>query len=315
MPLFQQSSLTFDQAKTKVARAASAEGDTDMLTKAGDAIESAFQTWNNRRHWNFLKASHIFRLVAPQTIADCQILVNDTTIDNVVDSAYGNLVVGDVVSGTGILPGTLVTAVAPTGNTISVSTAPTTSATVTLEFSRRDYAAPTNFKYIYNMMDLTNNHPVFPSNTRYYDRFFSEPVPQGPPIFYDPHPLGADGKFRFLPSPSAEAIVLAKYYRRMTVPSVGATALDIPIDFEWGIIAEAKGLFLADKGGYDSQAAFWAAKANDAIAAAVLADNKHPDETASFTMGYGAAGVSRDSLAATDTDAGWGYGWGSDWGD
>lgn len=49
-----QSSITFSQAKTRVAAAAGASS-TSELTRAGYAIQAAFQDWNNDEAWNFLR--------------------------------------------------------------------------------------------------------------------------------------------------------------------------------------------------------------------------------------------------------------------
>ena len=316
MSLFQQSSLTFAQAKTKVARAASAEADSDMLTKTGDALEAAVQTWNNRRHWNFLRATHTFALMAPFTVASCTTVSENTSVSA---PSLSDVVAGDVVSGTGIRSETYVQSVDTSGSpdTMVLSQPASAAGTVTLSFARRDYAAPTNYKYIYNMRNVTTGRKLQHVDSRLYDNVMPEQSMQDEPFFYDQHPMGADGKFRFLPTPSARHMVEAKYYRRMTVPSVDGTALDIPIDFEWGILSEAKAIFLAEKGGYDALAAFWAAKAKEALALAVQADGKQPDEMAGFLPGSMAGGSGSNSfgvMPGTDGGGGWGENWGEDWG-
>lgn len=51
--LFQRSSLTFGEAKTEVARKHSKQANTDMLDRAGSAIQRAFQDWN-KTNWEWL---------------------------------------------------------------------------------------------------------------------------------------------------------------------------------------------------------------------------------------------------------------------
>lgn len=313
MPLFQASSLTFAQAKVKIARAASAESDTDMLTKAGDALESAFQTWNNRRHWSFLKDTHTFATVVPISVVSCTTTSESTAVTS---PSLSSVVAGDVVSGTGIRAETYVISVdlAAVPDALVLSQPASAAGTVTLTFARRDYLAPTNFKYIYNMRIPASGMTVYPIDSRLLDRISPDQLTQSTPLVYDPHPLGADGKIRFFPTPNARYMIEAKYYRRMTVPSVDGTALDIPIDFEWGVLAEAKSIFLTDKGGYDGQAAFWAAKSADALASAILADKKHPDELASFLPGSTVGGLGRGADTIANTDSGWGSNYGDDYG-
>ena len=269
-----------------------------MLTKAGDALESAFQTWNNRRHWNTLKDSTTFATVAPISQV-CITTVNSTSIQ-VTDGSV--LVVDDEVSGAGILPGTYVTVIA--GVTVTISLAATATGTPTLTFARRDYTIPTAFKYIYNVRNRTTEAIIWPIDSRLLDRVLPEQAQHDEPTVYDQFPLGKTGKIRFIPTPIGVYAIEVKYHRRMTVPSVDGTALDIPIDWEWGLIAEAKSIFLTEKGGYDGPAAFWAGKAQNAYDEAVRADNKQLDAVfgfmpADFSQALYSPG---NSIATTDFD-------------
>jgi hypothetical protein len=51
---FQQSTLTFNDAQTRVAQSAALQGNTDLLTRAGQAVQFAFQHWNNVQAWPYL---------------------------------------------------------------------------------------------------------------------------------------------------------------------------------------------------------------------------------------------------------------------
>lgn len=286
-----------------------------MLTKAGDALEAAFETWNNKRHWNFTRASYGFQTVAPFTVDSCT-----TTAEGpgVTCASLSTVAAGDLIVGTGIQSGAFVVSVdtGSTPNQLVMSVPATASGTVTLTFYRRDYAAPSDFKFFYNVKDHTNNRIIYPVDSRLHDRLNTSQVGVDAPLFYDPHPMGAAGKMRLLPTPSSRFSLEAKYYRRLTVPSTDGTALDIPIDFEWGIMAEAKAIFLAEKGGYDALAAFWAAKAKEALVLAIATDTKQPDEDAGFLPGYmNVPSTTGDTIAATDPASGWGADWGEDWGD
>src|SRR3990170_2707622 len=168
MPLFQNSSLTFAQAKTKIARAASAEGDSDMLTKAGDALEAAFQKWNNKRHWNVLRDTTTVITVAPFDVVSCTTTSGSTTVTS---ASLQGVLAGDLVSGTGIRPEAYVVSIdtTPSPDTMELSHAASASGTVTLTFSRRDYAVPTNFKYVYNVRIPSHSLTLRPVHSRLYD--------------------------------------------------------------------------------------------------------------------------------------------------
>jgi hypothetical protein len=303
MPFFHQSSLTFAQAKAKIARAASVEADSDMLTKAGDALEAAFQTWNNRRHWNFLRETHTFVTEPAFTVADCTTTINASTITTTNSFTTPKLVrIGDIVSGTSIPVGTSVRAQAASSITVSFPMPATT--TQTLTFTRPEYSLSTTHNYIYNVRDLSTNSTVLPMDSRTLDNLVPDQTLQDAPLVYTLHQQGAQGYIRLYPIPITSHYIELKYYRRMTVPNTDGTALDIPIDFEWGVLAEAKAIFLAEKGGYDGLAAFWGTKAADALALAILADKKQPDDEPGFKVGYVHSGFSQpgNTLATTDFD-------------
>lgn len=312
--MFQQSSLTYLQAKQKVARAASTEADGDMLTKAGDAIDGAIQLWNNRRHWNFLRTNASFATVAPFNVGNVTTTSESTAISA---PSLSDVLEGDIVSGTGIRPETTIVSVtAGVPDTAVLSHPASAGGTVTLTFARRDYAVPANFKHIYNMRNLATGRILIPTYSRHYDSMNGMQINADEPVAYDLHRMGDVGKIRFLPTPFARYMLLAKVYRRMSVPSSDGALLDIPIDFEWGILSEAKSIFLFEKGGYENSAAFWAGKAREAFAAAALTDSKHPDKVFAFLPGYlrpsslGGGGGTASGGVGVD-----GYGWGETWGE
>lgn len=300
--MFHQSSLTFAQAKTKIARAASAEADTDMLTKAGDALESAFQKWNNRRHWNFLLTqSEAIPIIAPLSLVGVTLNAASTTITGAA-GLFDDVAVYDIISHANIPPGSYVASTpAQGGTTMVISSLPLASGTATLTAYRRDFALLSDFNYIYSVKLLNSGQVLTPIDDRLYHIINPTDEPTTP-SFYTLFKRGDVGLISLVPTPTVADNLLVKYYKRMTVPSVDGTALNIPIDFEWGVLAEAKAIFLAEKGGYDAVAAFWAAKAEEALAAAVLADNKHPDEDVGFLPGFlrTAAMYPQDTIRDTD---------------
>lgn len=286
MALYQQSSLTYAQAKTDVARILSLEGDTDMLTHAGSAIKQAFQDWNNQRQWNFAKSNTVIVLVAPFSVASVTITNGSTTLTS--SGGFGSVVVGDIVTGSGIQNETYITAVSATPfNTVTMSRAavsPTSPGTVT--FYRRDYALPTSagtaVKYIYDVRLVSVGKILYPLTTRITDRINPDQTDIGEPSWYDDFPMGEAGKIRFLPTPSGAGTVIVKMYRRLTVPSSDSDVLDIPEDFEFGILSTAKGYFALDKTGGSPLSSSWFAIGREKQREAIAADSKRPDDDLAF---------------------------------
>jgi hypothetical protein len=293
-----------------------------MLTKAGDALEAVIQQWNNERSWNFLRTTHTFITVPPFTVADCDTQSGSVTV---TAPSFFDVAEGDVVSGSGIAPETYVIAVSLTAVPDQITLSQPVGATannIVLTFARRDYEAPTNYKYIYSMRNTTTGHTVSPIDSRIVDNASPSQIMVDDPYMYDPHPVGAAGKFRFYPTPNGVYGIEAKIYRRMAVPDDDADVLDIPIDFEWGILSGAKALFLTDKVGYDRASAFWAAQGEKELKNAKKSDSLHPDAQQGFLPGYLQPSVSGvgvtvggDTVAGTDGAGGWGVDFGSDWGD
>ena len=80
--------------------------------------------------------------------------------------------------------------------------------------------------------------------------------------------------------------MVLRYYRRMTIPSVGATAIDIPQDYENYILALAKAFFLIDKGADDSKWGFWKQFAEEGMTIAKGSDARVPDDDLVLIPGH-----------------------------
>ena len=255
-----------------------------MLAHAADAIQQAFEDWNNARHWNFAKSTATITLVAPFTVASTTIVDGSTAL--VSSAGFGSVVVGDVVTGSGIQAETTIITKTDTSNLVMSRAAVTPTSPATVTFNRRDYALPTatagTTKYIYNIRNPATGAVLHPADARYYDRIFDYPISAGDPQYYDLFPMGELGKIRFLPFPSAAGTIIVKQYRRLGVPSTGADVLDIPQDFEYGILAMAKGYFALDKTNGRELGIDWLAIGAKKLTEAIAADHKQPDEDAGF---------------------------------
>lgn len=292
MALFQASTLSFGNAKARVAESSGSSGDTDMTTRAGYAVQQALQHWNNRHHWSWLLTRTQVAVVAPFTVANCSGTVDTTTLNstNIFGSTGANVIAGDLVvgpTGGGIRPDTIVTttpSASSTAVTLSVALSATISAT-TATFVRRDYALPSDFKWIYSVRLGSNPRTLIPLPTRLYDRQLADQAGTAVPVMYSLFPVGADGKIRLMRSPSAADTLTIKYYRRITTSYTDSDALDLPQDQEFAVIAMAKAFYLNDKvsadGGRDRQQ-FWWSLANEEMTRAIAADATVPDEDTSL---------------------------------
>lgn len=283
MAMFRQSALTFTVAQTRVAESAGASGSADLLAKAGYAVQTAIEHWANSHNWSYMLTTNTgITVVAPFTISAC--VTNSTTTVTSL-ALFGSVVVGDLVTGSGIEPETTVTVVTSTSN-ITLSVAATTSVNPnSLTFSRRDYALPAGFKYMYNARLVDNPRILYPIDTRLYDRVRFDQTGASTPTHYSLYPKGTDGKLRLLPTPAAADTLVLKYYRKSDKPSAGSDILDIPIDYEFYIIGLAKAFFLADKGGEEARQKFWWDYAMSGLRQARADDNRAPDGDEGFVPG------------------------------
>lgn len=205
----QQSSITFSQAKSRVADTAGASSSTAELTRAGYAVQAAFQDWNNDEAWAFLGKS---------------------------------------------------------------STALTvTSGAATL---------PTDFKYMYGGIITNTNQPLYPISQALMDiATFAGSV--GTPAFYSLFKGGLAGSYqiKITPTPTDGSTITLNYHRSMAIPTADSDVLDIPQDYENYLLAEAKYLYLLDKGGEPERAAGWKDYYESGKRKAIMAESRRPQES------------------------------------
>lgn len=79
------SSITFAQAKSKVARALGGQGDTNVLAVAGEAIVQAFSEWDMARDWNWMMTT----AAAIPTVVDTQDYALPDDVKKIYDVRLG----------------------------------------------------------------------------------------------------------------------------------------------------------------------------------------------------------------------------------
>lgn len=246
------------------------------------------QRWNNAFAWPYYLKTVDIPIVAPFSVANITTTVDSTTATVASSEANSSKVTADDIitdGGSTVVRQTRVTAVSGTNPlTYTLSRDALASGTTsTLTFARSDYTIPDSatdaVNWVYDVRLTSSPRPLVYLNQRFYDS--GRPLNEiSTPYYYNLFQSGQVGKLRFLPPPNASGTAVMRYHRRIQ-PT--ASTLDIPEDWELGIIALAKALMLADKGGNPDRAAYWNAVAADELDKAIArAAYPTPDAQVTF---------------------------------
>lgn len=300
MSLFQPSTKAVSAACQEIADCVGASGDSEMTTRGLRSLRAMFQHFNNHRgiKWNFLRAEAApVTVFAPFAVTGVSASAGQSSA--AAPAGHG-IQLDDMIAGSGFGAGERVSATAASGfgiyGTVTGFTAGATVVTPT--FSRDLYALPSDCKAIYTAALLIARRPLYYIGRRLYDRLDSHYGQASTPAYYDLFVMGAKGKIRLLEVPNASDRIMMRYYRRMTVPTVSATAeaLDIPDDYEGYAMAWAKWHFLVDKGeGRGEQAKTWFSFATEGLRTMLAEQTMVPDEALVFVPGHVAGGSWGDS--------------------
>lgn len=281
MAFFKPSAITYLSAKQIVADAVNATADAETQTRAGRHIAAAVQRWNTEFCWHFALLTYTgIELVPPFTVANCTVTDNSTTITSTNDFATAGVVAQDLIVGTGLYGEARATSVVTTTITSSV-VANATPGAQTLQFQRRDYDLPADFGYLYSARLTQNPRGLMPLDMRAWDRGRSDHTNTDIPTHYTLFSAGGVGKIRMIPTPAQADHLILQYYRRMTIPSTDGTAIDVPEEWEYGILAMAKADLAMDRGMAD-KASHWAARSEQAILRAKSQTVRAPDADTGF---------------------------------
>lgn len=286
MALFRQSSIPWVTAVTQIADSASVSGDTQMQGRAHLSLRAAMQYIAGRTRWDFLRAEPAPQIVtAPFSLGGVSATAGSAYVG--LPSAHG-LAVYDIVSASGFLLGTRISATAGTG--FGVTVAPTAGGSaITGTFIRDSYDAPSDMRNEYGVKLLTSGRPLIYQKRRQYDRSVTDEYVPGTPYNYDLFVLGSQSKIRLIPPPAGSDLLLQRYYRAISIASVsGATSsIDIPEDYEYVPLAWAKWHFLTDKA--DSQAPraqTWLSLAQDGLKQMLGEQANLPDDDLTMVPGH-----------------------------
>jgi len=269
--VFTPSSLVASAAAAVVAQTAGAGSDAESLTLATRSLDAAAMRWN-RLKWKFLYTEQYIALAAPFTVTGCSVTAGSTTLTTTVASGFASVLVDDLIVDANSLAGeVLVAAGTGTASTAVTMLAPalTTTSGMSITFRRPLYAIASNVKSVYDLRlgGTAFVRPLFYIQRRSYDRRIIDQVSGSTPVAYDLFLQSDRGKLRVIPPPDAAYTLLFRYHRRITLPSLNATAtLDIPQDYEDVFLACAKANFLTDKKDDGDRRAYWDRYAREGLA-------------------------------------------------
>lgn len=286
MALFNQSVKLVSAVISEIADTIGASADSEMRLRGMNSLNAAIGHTNMRARWDFLQTE------APPTLIYAPFQVGGVTASAGQTSALApashGIFIDDVLSMTGVIAGTRITATA--AGTIGFDTTTMTSLTavnqvVTASLIRDTYALPSDFKISYNVRLYGSQRILTPVRRRVYDLGTPNPFTATTPLGYDLYAAGGKGRIKILPPPTAADVMKLDYYRRMTVASAtaDATIFDVPQDIEPFTIAYAKWHFLTDKGeGRLDQANTWLTYADAGFKQMIAEQTNHPDEILAF---------------------------------
>jgi hypothetical protein len=286
MAVFNPSTYPWVSAVQEIADSAGASADAEMTTRAHRSLRAAFQHFNGKYDWDFLRTEHSpVVLVPPFTVTG--VTASGAAASAAAPAGHGVLV-SDLLIGSGFTLGTRVSATAASGFGFNTSITGFTGTAVQTTTVQRDlYDLPSDWKSVYSLRLLSTNTSLTYIGRRAYDRAVSDENLSSTPYYYDLFRSGSGGKIRVLPSPSAADTLQIRYYRRFFLASASGVAtsfaLDIPEDYESYPIAWAKWHFLTDKGeGRKDQATVWMQLAQEGLKTMLADQTNIPDESLGF---------------------------------
>lgn len=306
MALFNQSLVAVSAAVIEIADSAGASGDSEQLNRSWRSLKAAYEHFNNRANWDFLRVEATpSGVIAPYNLVGVSASANQTSA--ALPTGHG-LRVDDYVSGTPFVVGTRVSATAAGsfGVTVGITQAIGTGVQVfTITVLRDLYDLPGDFKAEYSVRLLGSQRVLRSTRQRQLGRARVSEQDTSTPVVYDDFLVGAKGKMRLARIPAATDTMLFRYYRRMDVPSAsGVTAaLDIPQDYELYLIAWAKWHYLTDKANAKAdQAQVWIGLAQEGIKTMLADQTRRPDEDLMLTPGAAFGDTTLNSMDAIQWD-------------
>lgn len=296
LPFSEGSSLTWLQAKTRVARSSGSQDDDEMKIAAGWALEEAIRNWEHDHNWRYMLVDSSFTSTG---IVSGTLTFTPVTATDLRSMAVGMTVSG-TISGNPIPAGTTISAIGATTMTLSQAA---TNGVGNLTFGyaiangTQTLNLPGDFHNIYNARLITNPLILQHIDRREYGLMRADQSVRGCPQGYTLYGVGESNVIELIPISSVVDTLIISYYREHYIPTditTGSTAsdtvtMDFPLDYQTAILASARCYYLADKGGDPTRLQYWMGKAEEMKRAAKARDEFIPDAWQGFSPSAGLA--------------------------
>lgn len=312
MPMYQASTLTFASARSYVAAARGAEGDSVIESLAGRALSAAFE-----RYANFWRWEHYFAVsTAYATSAGTVIAAFTGTVISAAASGATTMTLSPANTGfytaaaarPSQVPGSFgflvdiqpslfdlpyTTLVDSTGVMTLYGGLPVdVAANSTITFKHIGIPMPADVRDIYDVTLLKSGRALKEIDQRYYDAWRYRNSP-GTLTHYGTFGRwgAATGSLQIYPPPLETDQLMVRYYRAPSPPSATATVLDMPRDAEHAVLSLAKSYLMADVGGEETRMSLWRQEGEAALRELRQRENQKPDASPGLRPGYDAPGL------------------------
>ena len=280
--------MTLSNAKIYIARVAGAQGDTNKLALAGDAILATAEKWS-KMTWEYLKKDNAVTRTITGTVADAGGGVG--TVVTVTSTAGLN--VGQAVTVTDDLSAVTATTVASiTSLTVFTLAASVSSGTVSVVLAAyipilvgvRDYYLPHDFSDFYSARLLTSKRTLEIIRDREADRKVADQESTQVMTGLGPSSPGSGSGFtaadqrarmKAYMAPDVAENLLLKYYRNI---DGAADPVDVPDDLIYTFLDDCKVWFLSQLNSSDPRIDILGGLSSRNVSAANADDQEIQDE-------------------------------------
>lgn len=295
-------SMTRTNAKKYIAKGIGAALNSDVLQMAEEALQRGFSDWQTAKNWGFLLKDN----VANFTVASVVLTSGNVSVPAPSSGAFDGVNQGVTVTGTNIQAGTTVSGYTRgsdgTVATITLSLAPTGTATVTLTFGGyipllvgvQEYNLPTDFYEPYHLRMTEKRLPLDYIQYRYWNLKITDHTVQGLPVAYTCYnPVSADTqnygqyRLRLFRIPNGVTLgdhydtTLLQYYRKFNFDS---DPLDMPDRYLYKFLDYCQWLMLMKKNQADDRLPAFQVLATSALQQAMTDDEELGEEEGQMRM-------------------------------
>jgi hypothetical protein len=291
-----QTPLTWAKAKARVASVTGNADDADVKIDAGYAIEESIRAWENRRDWKYTLISPYFAFSGTWTGTVCVPTTAATTQPPLIETlGEGMIIAGNTPTvyitdvGTSVIIASGEQELGDGTHTLEIAGYYITNGTSTI-------GVPRLFKKVYDIRLVDNARRLNYIDRRYYDSVISNQSTTDIPSGYvvdtvnEAQTSAYNAVITLVPTSGVTDTLLMRWYRRHFVPADitnGSTSsdthvVDLPEQHVGAVLARARGLLLANRGGDSERQSYWERQSERLYRESVVADEDQPDKPVGF---------------------------------